>query len=247
MSTQSVVNHRVVAHSGLLVVEREPLKASDALTEKEKAVSLVVVDAEGRGLAASQLVRLKALMEEARNRFDPIVQKAHATHTEACKQRSAVIQPLDEAYLIIGSKVCAFDLAERRRVEAEDARLLREANARALEAREADIVEAEASGASTVEVAALCEMPVVAAPVLVARRSIGGPVSSRVAYKALVTNKLALVQHIAKNPTYLHLLDPNESGLNKLASALGLAMQIPGVELVQQASVTTRIAQRGTR
>lgn len=245
MVATHIVNREVVDRSGILIVEKPQMRPDDAITEKEKATVLVVGDVASRGRAAFELVRLKALMEEAHARFDPIVEKANATHKEACKQRNAVVQPLEEAYRLIGGKVGAFDLAERRREEDEERRLLEESRVQAAEVREEEIETAEANGASSEEIAALCDMPLTPAPVIAQRRVAAGPVTTRAAYKARLVNKFALVQFIAKNAQYLNLLDINQSALNNVAKALGTAMQLPGVELVQEAGVVTRLSARG--
>lgn len=242
--------------------------------QKADATAIDVRDAESREIATIYMVDLKKLMEEAHSIFDPICAAANLAHKTATSKRTGVIEPLETAYKFLGGKVAAYDLAERQRIEAEQQRQIAEARrvaeeeqqrqiaaarAQAEQERERQIEEAEAQRASPETIEALCnaplstaeeemirETPVVIMPVFAPRQAVSSPVSTRVVYKGLVTNKQQALRYIVENPQYLELVDFNETKLNRLVSSMGAAFRFPGVQLTQSASAVTRSARVGS-
>lgn len=245
----AVVNHELALASGALLVERmsDDLKKleAQAVSEEERARNALVQSDADCEIVSAEMVRLKTLIQAAQERFDPIVDAAYKAHSEACKQRRLVIDPLQRALNLLGPKVAGFLQRKKQEEEARRQREIEESRLRAAAEREREIEQAEANNASREEVEALCAMPLPAAVVTAPRRAVAsGPVSTRDSYKALVTNKLALLQYVAKNPQYLNLWNVNESALNQLARSLKTALQIPGVEVINEAIAATRTAAR---
>ena len=62
-------------------------------------------------------------------------------------------------------------------------------------------------------------------------------VSTAKRWTAEVTDKLKLIQFVAVNPAWQHLLEPSMKDLNALARAQRQALQIPGVASVGKLDV----------
>lgn len=152
---------------------------------------------------------------------------------------------------------------ERERVENESRQRLEEENRRAEELRQQGNTEAadettrrasetadrehreaeereneERQRATTVrETAAI----VTAAPVATSITKAAGA-SMRKNWKAEVTDKAALIKHVAANPHLVNLLDVNDSALNKMAKALELNLNLPGVRPWNDVGLAVRAA-----
>lgn len=120
----------------------------------------------------------------------------------------------------------AIEKAERERVEAEAAA------SQARMAQEAAQAEADAN-----EMTALVTT---AAPVQTSAKVSG--ISTSKSWKARITDKQALVQHIAAHPELLDWVEIKMTGINGMAKALKQNMQIPGVEAYPDISVSARAA-----
>ena len=59
-------------------------------------------------------------------------------------------------------------------------------------------------------------------------------VSTRTIWRAELTDKLALVQHVAANPHLVHLLEVYMPAANAMARAQREAMSIPGLVAVSE-------------
>lgn len=80
-----------------------------------------------------------------------------------------------------------------------------------------------------------------AAPVAIAPAKAAGT-STRKKWKARVTDKAALVKYIAAHPQFLHVLEVNESALNKLAGAMEENLNIDGCQVYQEAILAAKAA-----
>jgi ATPase subunit of ABC transporter with duplicated ATPase domains len=135
--------------------------------------------------------------------------------------------------------------AARREAEARiaEARRQAEESQRAAEAAAAagNIQQAEAAAerALTIEMEAANSAPVVAAA-----PKLAGVSKVSVKHKARVVDIRAFLAFALReeNDALLGLIGINESGLNKLASAMGPAMKYPGVEVYQERSISARAA-----
>lgn len=246
----SAVNREIETPAGLFVVPKdEPapppkLTPEVAQTERERVKSLQVTNELEHVAVSGELVRLKVLITRAKEIFDPICKKAHEAHAEACKQRAAVIDPLEAACKELEPKVAAYLLQQKQEEEKRQREAMRAEQAQAEALREQEIEDAEADGATPEEIAALCERPLDVVPVIVPRQVSRGPVSLRECWKGTVTDKLALIKHVASHPELANLLVVNQTALDQLARALKTAARIPGVTVSNQAGTSTRTAPR---
>ena len=194
------------------------------------AQGLNIVDYPSYESAAFHLQAIKALRAEADEAFDPIIKKAFETHHEALAKKRHVTDPLVQAETILKSGMGVFDDEQTRLREEEERRRREEADRLAAELRQAEIQEAEATGASKEELQALAEAPLPVMPIVVAApRRVNG-VSSRTAWKDEVTDLQALVRFAAMN----------ETAINGLARSLKSAMSIPGIRVTSESQISSR-------
>jgi len=64
--------------------------------------------------------------------------------------------------------------------------------------------------------------------------------SSRSTWRAEVTDKSALIAHVAGHPEWLNLLEPNMTALNGLARSQKSALALPGVKAVEERQLAAR-------
>jgi hypothetical protein len=190
-------------------------------------------------MAAGHLQAIAELKREADKTFDPIISKAHAAHKEALSQKKRIVQPLDEAEVIIKKKLGAWTQEQQRIRFEEERRLREEAERQAAEEREKELEAAEALGATADEVQALAEAPLVRKPILVAAPLKPTGISTREIWKAEVTDVVALIQYVAAHPEYADLLAPNMPAINALARSRRSMLRIPGVKVWNEANIAT--------
>lgn len=226
-------------------VAAEPLEVkltNQAMTWPEKARAIEITDAPSYQLACNELLGIKALRGEVETTFGPIVSSAHGTWKEALAGRKRADDPLNEAESILKQRIGTYQQEQRRIAQEAERQARIEAERLALEAREVEIEEAEAQGASVQEVATIIERPVVhftPPPVRAAVPVVQG-VSMRETWAAEVTDVAALVRYAAANPQYVSLLTPNMTAINQMARAMKSTMDFPGVRVFMNSNVAAR-------
>ncbi len=209
-----------------------------------KARSLTVINDETNEAACEMLFGIKSLMRKVDETFDPICAAAFATHQKATGTRAEHRKPLEQAERLLKSAIGAYDVEkqrlyhlDRRRHEEEVAAVRAEAKRAADQRLEREIEAAEAAGAAVEEIEAMIKAPVEVQPVY-----IPPPPPARVQPKgisvpmrtvAVVENKALLVAFLAANSQYLNLIDINQGFLDKMANAMGTAMNWPGVTVTK--------------
>lgn len=188
--------------------------------------------------ACEEKLALDDMIANRHANHDPVCQKAHEAHKAAVAARSADIEPLETAKKIYDRAIDGWR-REQDRLAIEQAQRERDEIARQAElAREAEIVEAEAEGATVEEVTAIIERPVYIPPAIVR------PTLPKVAgirkrpdnWKAILdpadpNAKLRLIKYVAGNPQFQHLLVLDTTAATQLARALKLTMAIPGIKV----------------
>lgn len=154
---------------------------------------------------------------------------AFAAHRAITAAEAVLLEPLKHAKQLAGRKCDTYESEVRARVEAEE-RAAREAARKQEEERQLrDAIEAEAAGDVEQAEAILAEpvaVPVIRVEAPVAK--VAG-VSARETWSAEVTDKMALIRHVAAHPELAPLLDANLTALNAQARSLKAEMRIPGV------------------
>lgn len=112
-----------------------------ALTLPEEAKGIVVTDQATLETAGKMLTeRIKPLLKEADDVFDPIVKSAHKAHVDALAGKRKVTDPLLEAERILKTSIGAYWTEQERIRKAEEDRLRREQQEReAEELRQAEL------------------------------------------------------------------------------------------------------------
>lgn len=196
-------------------IAAEAQRKADEAARQERAR----IEAEQRAQQAeAQRQAQEAAQSEAAKR------KAEADAVEAQRQADKAAEDGDKE--AAQAAFAAIEKADRERAEAEAAA------SQARMAQEAAQAEADAN-----EMTALVTT---AAPVQASAKVSG--ISTSKSWKARITDKEALIKHIAANPELLDWVEIKMTGINGMAKALKQNMQIPGVEAYPDISVSARAA-----
>lgn len=201
----------------------------------------VVASQEQLDRANESLRVIKGMKAQVNERLGPAVDAAHKAHKTLTSLRADLLEPFDKAEKAIKVACSNYVVAVQR--EAEKKRLAAEAEARK-QAEEEALVRAAHLGTQGRHAEALAEL---SAPIVVAPpEPVAPPVAipkgmvPRETWSARVDSLLALVQYVAANPSYIGLLEANQSALNDMARGLKGSMAIPGVSAVSSNSVAVR-------
>jgi DNA gyrase/topoisomerase IV subunit A len=129
----------------------------------------------------------------------------------------------------------------------EAAKIRRAADEAAAAGRAEDAARLASEASSRVEQGAAEVMmlqqtsQLVTAPVTAAPRKTAG-VSTRMVWKAEISDKLALIRYVAEHPEYVDLLEANMPAVNKIALALKANCPLAGVRVFEDAVIAARAA-----
>lgn len=261
-----------------------PAKIDQQVTTlAQQVTACTITDHAGYERAVELTRAVKSLQAEAEAHHRPVIDAAHKAHRAALDALKRILDPLQTAETTLKQRIGAWAEAEERRREAEArkareeaARLQREAEARqreeyerqlaearaAAEAErlererqiEAALEEAEANGASPIEVEAIIaqaqeEVPLpvfvpLPPPAQVTQVRVPPPPAPKVSGLSIpktwigeVTDKAALVKWIGEQgEQHMALLDINQAKLNALGRASEGKLIIPGVTWDRKAS-----------
>ncbi len=210
-----------------------------AATWPERAKELDVDDAGSFEFASSLLLDVSALRKEIEGHFRPLRDAAHAAHKKICDKENELKAPLVEAEKLLKPKMAAFLEAqekERRRLEAEATarqRAVDEAN------RAAEVAALEKAGEheAAQQVAEAPPSP----PVVIASLApkVDG-VSSRVVWKARITDPDAFFKAMADNKQMRSVVEIKDGALNRVAAQFQGELNWPGVEVYTDRSIVRR-------
>lgn len=235
----------LVDEHALATFDEENGREVDALTRRVQDLEIrTPEDADQAAALRNQIVARRRRISDW---FKDPKGAAHQLWRSLCDRESNSLGryvPLEE---ILNTKLKAWNQEqERLRREAEqEAERKRELQMeedrlqRALEAEQAGdkgLAERIVDGRTPTPVP---HVPVAAPP----PRKVAG-VSFAKKYRAEVVDAGALIRAAAARPEWQQLLSPNMPALNKLAAALGPAMAVPGVRVVEDAVVRTSNARR---
>ncbi len=209
-------------------------------------------------VAGDMLKQIKTKQKFVKELFADAKEQAHKAHKAITAAAKTLLDPLVRAEQVCSQKVSIFLESERKRRLAEQARLQKEAEEKArVEAEErqkkeeddriaaAQMLESqgfkeEAEAIIQAQVAPVYVAPVAINPIQEVEKVQG--VHTRTTYKAQVENLMLLVQEVAAGRQPIELLLANESVLNKMASALKNQLRIPGVRVVENSTVVTKVS-----
>lgn len=232
-----------------MVFPEEVLSATDlqhphggALMAPSQAREFLVRDQDELERANDFLKGLKILEAQIAETFDPQITRAHALHKSLLAEKRKFTDPLAVAERIIKPKIIAYlDEEDRKRREAESARLKAEAAAteiadEALKKAEALKEGGDMRGADAVINTAYDQAQEIldkAPDVPVAARAEG--LSLSVVWKFAIINANALPREYLK---------PDEVKIGRIVRALKSQAQIPGVRIWSEKTTVTKLGAR---
>jgi hypothetical protein len=222
-------------------IQKSNPQAEAAELVKREALAITVSDEPSLLHAVDFAKRIKAKAKEVADYWKPLKDSAYKVHRALTAREAELLAPLAEAESHLKRGISAYQ-AEQERIRREEQRRLEEESRRkAEEERESLLLQIEDAGATAEEVAAVANMPLAVAPVMVAA-PVAKPagLSVRETWKAAVIDKAALVRYVAANPNMLHLLAVDQPALNALAKAMKSAGSIPGVKFYAETTAALR-------
>ena len=189
---------------------------------------------------ANNVLRGIAAMKQKIKEFTaPNIKRWHDGHKQAIAERDELLRPVEEAKAILDDKIRKYRAWER-----EETRKAQEAAAAAARAEAEAAREAEAQALKDSGEDDAAEM-VKAAPIVIPNVKAPAPTKLegthiRTNWSAEITNKLELINFVAANPVFSHLLDVSMKEANKLAKAQKQDMMIPGLRAVSSETVVTK-------
>jgi hypothetical protein len=218
--------------TGLEMVTKVEVIRQEVAPVVARAGALVVASPEQYEGAAEFLKTVKAAQKRVVDFFAPIKAAAHAAWKRTTAGEAELLDPLQEAEMLLKRKMVGYAQAEEAKREAEQRRLQAAADEAARKERER--LEREAAKLKTPELreARLEQAAMVSAPVV----SVAS-VRPVVAGQSLRTIWRARIVDPAKVPR--EWLVPNVEGLNAFARATKGACVVPGVEMYSEQSLSS--------
>ena len=201
-----------------------------ALSLPEQAKQIVVIaNTEDYTRAGQILLTIKEIRKKIENTFKPIKQKMDAAKKEVLDQEKLADKPLAEAEAWIKPLISSYNAEQERIRKAEEDRLRKIAEDEEKERRLNEAVAAEQSG-NKEEAEAIIEAPIQVPPVVVQKTvpKVHG-VSFTKLWKFRITNA-ALIPNEYKIP--------DETKIGGVVRATKGTVQIPGVEIYSEDSVS---------
>jgi hypothetical protein len=198
-----------------------------------QADQMTVSDADDYEMACSFLTLIATRKKQVGETFDPIVQKAHATHKEAIAQRDKFLSPLNLAEMNVKNKVTNWRVEEDRKRRAEEARLSAIAKKEADDRAAAEAAALEAAGdkelaAIVLQEAADAPQPVIVAPPTVPKQA-GIAKTVRWTFEVVDESKLPR-----------EFMEPSDLKIGAVVRSQKALAKIPGVRVWSEESVSVR-------
>ena len=185
------------------------------------------------------LRNLKAFYKRTEGFFAPMKKQARGVLNEINAREKEILAPLEEAERIVKSAMIAWDSEQERIRQAEEARLRKEAQRQANEARLAAAVEAEQAGNNGIAAAILDTPMVVPEPMLPPIQKAEGAAFIEY-WKAEVTDMRLLIMAISQGKASTTLVEVNKVALGQMARAMKGELSIPGVRVWMEKGMSSR-------
>lgn len=186
--------------------------------------------------AAGEFLRLrvKAILRQADEAFDPIIAAAHATHRTAIEQKKAITAPLLAAEVALKRAIGDYSIRVRQAAEIERRQAEAAARVAAETARIEEAMALEKAGHAQAAVARI-EAPIEVAPVrLPPAPAVPKGVSTRMVWKFRVVDATKISAPF---------LCPNEQAIAVVVKSMGrkaLSLVGPGIEVYEEPVVSSR-------
>ncbi len=216
-----------------------------ALAVPGKATALVITTDEELSAAGKMLTEIKKIQKQINASFDPVIKTAHSAHREAVALKKTVSAPLVQAEGIIKPKIAQYAAEQEKIRKAEEDRIRKEAEdrekaeaeKRALEEekRLKEAADLEVQG-KTEEAEAVLDAPVLDTPAAPL------PVKPKAAAKVegVAVKQIWKFRIVDADKIPREYMLPNETLIGKIVRSSSGAVQISGVEIYSEASVSAR-------
>jgi hypothetical protein len=208
----------------------------------DRAATIAVIDQPSYDLAAELVRGAVALRQRIQDHYAPLKESAYRTHKLICAAETELLTPVHRAERTLKDGLTTWMQEQRRIQEAAEARARAEAQRLLDEQIEAELVRAEAAGASAAECVAIIEQPRVAPePVVQPTYERAGGISAPIyTYSAACFDLELLCAEIVAGRQAVILVVPNQTALNGMARSLKEAFSVPGCKVVKTSNVRVR-------
>lgn len=223
--------------------EQTPIVAveTEALELRSTLSALAITDQETYNKAVDARVEAKAWLRNAGEYFDGLVKPAYAAYKNLLDAKKAVIEPVENTVTAINRELLTWDQAQEALRRAEQVKLEQEARAKAEAERIQQAELLQAAGADEEAIEELLNEPVIATEMVAAPKTYEASkaVVYRDNYSGEVTDLKALVKYIAKNPSFINLVQVNQTAVNQLAKSMKETLAVPGIKVVNNKVVAS--------
>ena len=219
-------------------IQIEPKIEQEIASINDKALSLIVIDAETYAIAGELLNSHKEMEKHIKLYFEPLKKTAHAAWKVLCDRENEEFNKLKPASTHLNKQMTDWYVAEEEKRKAEEIRLRQEAIKREEEERLAAAIELEKEGYKE-EAKAIINEPVYVPPPILERiqPKVAG-LGIRTTWEAIVIDKMTLVKAVAAGQSPLEAVEPNMTFLNSQARALKGSLKYPGVVAKENKSMS---------
>jgi hypothetical protein len=208
----------------------------------ERAALVRIVDQPSYDEAADVLHGTVAVRRKIELHFAPLKESAYRTHKLLCESEAEMLAPRVRDERKVKGQLTEWDQAQMRIQQEAEARARAEAQRLLDEQIEAELVRAEAAGASAAECVAIIEQPRVAPepvvpPTYERAAGISAPIYT---YSAACFDIGLLCAEIVAGRQAEILVLPNQPALNGMARSLKEAFSVPGCNVVKTSNVRVR-------
>lgn len=212
---------------------------ADAANTLELAVSFTIDSQQMYELAGGELKEISAKLKALESKRKAITGPLDKAKKEVMDLFRGPLATLEQAESAIKTAMLSYQ-SEQRRIAAEQQAAIDKA-AKAEAARlEKQAETAQATGDVALAATLQATAAVITAPVVQAEPAKVSGISSRETWKAIVTDKLAFVQHVAANPELIDLLLVDQKAIDAMARALKANLNLPGITAQPVESIAVR-------
>lgn len=171
--------------------------------------------------------------------YRPIKKSLDAHKRVILDQERGYLAPIKEARGILKQTELLWDTEQQRIADEQEKKIKDELRRREEEKRLAQAEAAEKAGDKE-KVEAILERPIETPKIDLQPPKAPGQ-SVRTTWKAEVVDFQKLLAHIAANPALAHLVQPNDQAIRAMARTQKDALNLPGVRVYSEKSLTTRL------
>lgn len=187
----------------------------------------------------TRLQLIKGLMKKVGDVFDPHISRAFQAHRALVAEKNDALRPLQDAESLYKKVILKYQLDEEVKRREEQARLEEQAR-KEREALEARAAKAEDKGKEEKAAELRAQAATVPTPVVASTTPKVSGIAVRTTWKAVLQSKSELIQAVAAGKAPESLLDVNMVVANQMARALKTEMKYPGLNAVEDTSLSSR-------